>query len=248
MAGDTTTGAAPERWMEGMDNAPAAPTYDCQARETCPPLDTESTIRVLARSVARSQKQCLSHALNFILVQAIRARNISLQNMQVMQQASATSRCSQQVDIDLGSLQFDVRQTLDEHIEGGGDQTNKTKMINDITEAFGAQDVNLCVGTAVNQYRIRIQDVTEDVVIRDIDINQLAETEIQNCIQKGTIRVNGAPLRDYLDEQVKKMPNARLLRLPDMCPDPSTLNKYFIIVFVIALVVILFAVLVAILF
>lgn len=246
--------------MPSMPDMPEVPplTYDCVARETCPPMDADSVIKILSRAVARSQNQCLAQAMNFILIQVIQARNINIQDMQVMQRASATARCSQQVDVDMGSMQYEIQQALAKSmviakptqqnvidaviaaLTGRGGNTGSTsganpdeitKMITDVSNSFGTDEMNLCVATAVNQFRLTIEDVSEDVNIKGLNIDQLAQAEVLNCLQAGSVKVGDVPLRTYLNRQIQKMPNVRLLSLPGSCPDPAILNKYYFILF-----------------
>lgn len=244
--------SSPPNWMDGWaegtrgPTASSAPSYNCIARNTCPPIDADSTIKVLARAIVRSQKQCLAYAMNSIFIEILHARNVRLEDVQIMQRASSTARCSQSIDVDMGSLQFEIKQALEESMVGGGDQETKTTMINDISQSFGDVSVNACVGVAVNDFRITAAQ-RDDVNISDVTIDQLAETNITNCLQRGVFRIGDVPMRDYIDRQVQKMPGTRLLRLPGACPDPKSLNKYYMIAFGVAGTILLVALLLAIL-
>jgi hypothetical protein len=182
-------------------------------------------VDMVSKAIVRSQSTCLAAAQNAITIEVGRARNISITDMKVMQKATSTSRCSQNVEVDIGSLQFDVQKTLDAAIQVAAEDTGDSfTMKNNVTNSFKNEDVKSCLAQAVNDFKIKFGTVGGNVDIYDLRITQVADARVTKCIQEGKFKVGELPVDQYIGDTLKNIKSIKLKTPEGQCGDPKLFN------------------------
>jgi hypothetical protein len=199
-------------------------------------------VNVISKAIVRSQNSCLATAQNSIFIEVARARNVDIRDMSILQQASAKARCSQNIEIDIGALAFDLDKALEASVSSAGQDSSTTfKMKNDIVNAMGNDDVTACLSSAVNEFRLKLGTVGGRVDIYDLHIEQIADAQIVKCIQEGKFKVGGKPLDDYLDAEISDITTIEINPKGE-CRDPKPFMDLFYIMLSISIVLVLGAV------
>jgi hypothetical protein len=165
----------------------------------------DAVLNMIAETVIDSQSLCLAAAENKVLIDIGGAQNVTVENLFIDQVADASVNCTNDSTIQLGSLHDDISEKLNgmvqsaNSIDSDADET-KIKLINDVVKAVNQSAVSACITSAVNEFEATAKNVTGDVNIVDLNINQVATAHMDKCLNSTSIKVSGVPLRDYLEE------------------------------------------------
>ena len=166
----------------------------------------DAVLNMISEVSVESASVCLAVAENRILISVAEAENVRIENVNINSVADSSVQCTNNNNIQLGSLSEDLTENLQKTLQsaGGGDGDSKTKLVNDVVSAVNKQVVSMCITQAANEFEIMAQNVSGDVNITNLDINQLANAHMLECLNSNDIKVGDVPLREYLDEELPR--------------------------------------------
>lgn len=188
------------------------------------PKDSEVLVDILAKTIIKSQNACLSAAQNKVLIDIGSARNVTIQNMSIIQLAAADSRCSQTIQVDVGSLEFDIQQTLDATVTyAEEDESTTLKFKNDISNAVRVGNLEGCISSAVNDFKVSFERVDGNVDINDLKLNQFATASVSKCMQRADFKVGDVPLAQFLEDSIRSIKSLKIIPLESACTEIAVL-------------------------
>ena len=188
--------------------------------------DSEILTTILGKVIIKSQNSCLAAAQNKFLIDIGTARNVNIENVSIVQLAKAIdSKCSQDVEIDIGSLEFDIQQSLDQSIQSADeDDTSTTLLIkNNITNSLRKGNIEGCISSAVNDYKASFGELEGNVDFINFSLKQFATAEVTKCIQEANFKVGEQTLADYLDETFTLNKNISIIPPESSCEEIKVL-------------------------
>lgn len=173
---------------------------------------SDALIEILSRTIVRSQNTCLSIAENSFLLEINKVRNVNINAMDIMQYAKSESICAQDIEVDAGSLEFDVDRVIRATIQASeADGSAVFDLKNKIKHVFVTEDVRACLADAKNSYSAQFDVITGDYKADGADLKQIATSTIQRCMQEGKFKVGDVSLPNYLDTALEANPEIRII-------------------------------------
>ena len=169
----------------------------------------EALLDIISETVVSANSQCLANAENFVLIDTNGAQNVTVRNLFIDQVSDATVDCTNNTTIEVAPMQLDLKKRLEEMIQLANNtdadaSDTKVKLVNDIVNSVNESVVSRCLAEAVNRYEATAEDVSGNVNIVDLDINQMAEAQMKSCLNSTSIKVGDKSLKEHLEAELPK--------------------------------------------
>jgi len=178
----------------------SAPSLNVDGAPRSVGRDTDALLDAVAEVIIQSQGGCLAAAENQILLEVSRAKNVRIEDVVLEQLAEASVDCTHTTDIRIGPLHNTLRdrlnQLVDSPAEDGGELTER------VVEAVRADAISACFAQTMNQYKVQVEKAKGDVTVIDLDLKQLAKSNIKNCLASENVRAGDTSLLDMLEQQL----------------------------------------------
>jgi hypothetical protein len=174
---------------------------------------SDALIEILSRAIVRSQNTCLAAAANGYMVSVNKVRNVNLQDFSIMQLAETDARCSRDIQVDVGSLEFDIDRTIRATVQATETQKASTvfDMQNKIKHVIVTDEVQACLTDAKNEYVAQFGEIAGDFNAKGNSIEQVATSTMTKCLQSGKFKIGDVSLPNYLDSVLNENPSIQFV-------------------------------------
>jgi len=187
---------------------------------------SDALVDILCKTIVRSQNSCLSASQNAFLLEISKARNVNIENMAIIQLATSESRCVQNIEIDAGSLEFDIAESLRATVQATqSNGSDVLKLTNTIKHSILADDVEACLSDAKNDYQAQFDEVGGDFNSVNFKLDQIATASMTRCMQNGVFKVGDVTVPNYIERALQDNPNISIIPPTDICT--AATNLYY---------------------
>jgi hypothetical protein len=174
---------------------------------------SDALIEILSRTIVRSQNSCLANAQNAYFLTVNQARNVDISDMSIMQLAQTDARCTRNIEVDVGSLEFDIDRTVRATIQASeaGSGSTVFDLQNKIKHVMVTDEVQTCLSDAKNEYQAQFGTIQGDFKAKGNTIHQVATSTMTRCLQSGKFKIGDVSLPNYLDTVLEQTPSIQII-------------------------------------
>ncbi|WP_298329524.1 hypothetical protein [Asticcacaulis sp.] len=167
-----------------------------------------------------SNAACISQAQATVTISITGAANVTFKNDNLSTNATATTDCSQSININVPSMQNTVQQAIKQlagtHIS---DDATLTNLSSSVSRAMTQQNVQKAIADAIDAFKISLK-ATGNVDVVNFNVSQVATSNLNNIVQNMSITTDDGSSASVANDLQKKLDTAMASAPP--CPSPQT--------------------------
>lgn len=166
-----------------------------------------------------SNAACISQAQATIVISITGAANVTFKNVNLSTTSTASTDCSQSININVPNMQNAVTQAVKQLAGTKIDNDNSlTELSTSISKAMNQANVQKAIGDALDSYKISLK-ATGNVDLVNFDVSQVATSNLHNIVQNMSVST-GTGTDTVLNDVQKKL-DAAMTKAPS-CPKTTT--------------------------
>jgi gas vesicle protein len=165
---------------------------------------TEELLEQISKAVVNVAQNCIASAAASVNINIEGAETVNIDGLTINSTVSGNvDECKSTRDVDIGQIKQNVNETMKKLVSAAsGIEGDTVDLVVNIGSKLDVNVVQNCVALAIASIVINLKNIKEDVVFKNVEINQRATSRVKQCIQNVQVRVGDStkPLRRFFEE------------------------------------------------